>query len=197
MFCSNCGKQIMETARFCNYCGAKIVNFDENPVKNSAEISENPISIPAEDVKIPENVENPVDLLRTQGDVSSSAEQMNEPPEKGDTPFTETEAKETNDTDDMTETPSSEIQSGMIGAQHRTDVSPMPEPSDTRFDVNIPRSEPISRPLAQSEQISASPEKSGQSERRYTLGHIIMCLVSTAVMAIVAGVFAGLYFSVV
>lgn len=34
-------------------------------------------------------------------------------------------------------------------------------------------------------------------EKYYTFGHIAMCLAAVAVMAIVAGVFAGLYFSVV
>ncbi len=34
-------------------------------------------------------------------------------------------------------------------------------------------------------------------ERKYTIKHIIMCLISTAVCAIAAGIFAGLYFSVV
>ena len=34
-------------------------------------------------------------------------------------------------------------------------------------------------------------------ERKYTLAHLMMCLASTAVFAIAAGVFAGLYFSTV
>lgn len=34
-------------------------------------------------------------------------------------------------------------------------------------------------------------------EKYYTFGHIALCLAAVAVMAIIAGVFAGLYFSVV
>ena len=44
---------------------------------------------------------------------------------------------------------------------------------------------------------NAVPEEKQDFERKYTIKHIIMCLVSTAVCAIAAGVFAGLYFSVV
>lgn len=34
-------------------------------------------------------------------------------------------------------------------------------------------------------------------ERKYSLRHIVMCLATAAVMAVAAGVFAGLYFSVI
>lgn len=34
-------------------------------------------------------------------------------------------------------------------------------------------------------------------ERKYTLGHLILCLAAAGIMAVAAGVFAGLYFSVV
>ena len=40
-------------------------------------------------------------------------------------------------------------------------------------------------------------EKKPKEEKYYTFGHIMLCLSAVAVMAIVAGVFAGLYFSVV
>ena len=41
------------------------------------------------------------------------------------------------------------------------------------------------------------PDENKSVVRTFTLKHIIMCLVSTAVCAIAAGVFAGLYFSVI
>ncbi len=50
-------------------------------------------------------------------------------------------------------------------------------------------------PITQEIKAESAPEN--KSERKYTLGHIMMCLAAVAVMAIVAGVFAGLYFSVV
>lgn len=192
MFCINCGKQIVDTARFCNYCGVKVVDFDEKPAQNSAETSENPLQIPVEDVNFSENVENSVDLLKMQSDDPSSATQMNELTEEGDTQFTE---KEESDTNEINETLLSGIQSGAIGAQRSADVPTAP--SAMQYDENTPQPEPISQIPAQSEQISTTPEQPKQTERRYTLGHIIMCLASTALMAIAAGVFAGLYLSVV
>ncbi len=219
MFCVNCGKQIVDTARFCNYCGMKVVNFDENFQQGPEKIPENPMSVPAEDVKIPENVENSVDLLKMQNDVLPDEPLMNEQPEAGDTPFSEKE------------TGSDDIKSGAVGAQRGADAAPAPEISDMQLDVNIPisqpvgQSEPVSQSLGQSPTgaipgqlpISTTPgqpeqsasvnqpvgqpepisQPAAQPERRYTIGHIIMCLASTALMAIVAGVFAGLYFSVV
>lgn len=197
MFCINCGKQILDTARFCNYCGTKVVGFDENIQQSPAKIPENPLPIPAEDANFSENVENSVDLLKMQNDASSAEPQMNELSEDGNTLFSEKE------------TPSSDIQSGAVGAQHSADVpdqdmdipiSPIPEQS-----ASITRSvgQPISptseqpptgTPLEQSAPASRTFER---PERRYTIGHIVMCLASTALMAIAAGVFAGLYFSVV
>ena len=52
-------------------------------------------------------------------------------------------------------------------------------------------------PAAPVAQVAPEAAKKHTAEHKYTLGHLIMCLASTAIMAIVAGVFAGLYFSVV
>lgn len=40
-------------------------------------------------------------------------------------------------------------------------------------------------------------QKKPKTEKYYTFGHLLLCLISTGIMAIVAGVFVGLYFSVV
>ena len=41
------------------------------------------------------------------------------------------------------------------------------------------------------------PTKPVKEEKYYTFGHIMLCLGAAAIMAIAAGVFAGLYFSVI
>lgn len=216
MFCINCGKQIADTARFCNYCGAKVVDFDEKTVENSPISSENPVSAPVDNVYNTENVENSVDLLKMNSSVSDSIPQMNEPVKSGETPFN----------GGATPPTSADIQSGAVGAQRGTadsgnPVPPMADgiapsgtavppvmdstaPSGTAVPPMmdniapsgspIPPAMPTAAPAA--EQTAATPCRE-PAERKYTLGHIIMCLASTAVMAIVAGVFAGLYFSVV
>ncbi len=209
MFCINCGKQIVDTARFCNYCGVKVVNFDENIQQSPAENPQSPLPISAEDVNSPENVENSVDLLKMQNDVSPTEPQMNELPEDSAAPFSENETEETTGMTGTSEAPSPDIQSGAVGAQRSADVLSAPEASDMQLDASIPISTPIEQPasasrISEQPPINAAPEQPApaappavQHERRYTLGHIIMCLASTAVMAIAAGVFAGLYFSVV
>lgn len=41
------------------------------------------------------------------------------------------------------------------------------------------------------------PTPQPKEQKYYTLGHIVMCLAAVGIMAIIAGVFAGLYFSVI
>lgn len=62
----------------------------------------------------------------------------------------------------------------------------------------VPTSVPISVPMG----VSSSPtvvitdeRKRNANERKYTGGHIALCLITAAVMAGIAGMFAGLYFS--
>lgn len=62
-------------------------------------------------------------------------------------------------------------------------VSPVSVPREVK-NVNIPVKNYV-------------PEEKQPVGRTFTLKHIIMCLASTAVCAIAAGIFAGLYFSVV
>lgn len=57
-------------------------------------------------------------------------------------------------------------------------------------------------PVPQAETVSESiplPEKKEKekTEKYYTTKHIVLCLVVAGVMAVAAGVFAGLYFSVI
>ncbi len=52
----------------------------------------------------------------------------------------------------------------------------------------------VSQPVETPQTVVAPAEK---EQKYYTLGHLIMCLAAVGIMAIIAGVFAGLYFSVV
>ena len=45
--------------------------------------------------------------------------------------------------------------------------------------------------------VPVKKEKPPKAERYYTFGHIMLCLSAVALMAIVAGVFAGLYFTAI
>ncbi len=65
---------------------------------------------------------------------------------------------------------------------------------------------PISQPISTAYTIPAPPyaeiaapvqPQINKEEKYYTFKHIVMCLAAVAVMAVTAGIFAGLYFSVI
>ena len=64
----------------------------------------------------------------------------------------------------------------------------------TMIDFSAPI-QPI-QPL-QPDQAASSAEGSEKPVKYYTFGHIALCLAAVGVMAVVAGIFAGLYFSVI
>lgn len=250
MFCTNCGKQIVDTARFCNYCGAKIVNSAENAQNFTQNIPNNPVTPPTGSVLNtgkPENVENSVDLLKVTEQVPTSIPQMNETPKSGfaapQTGFGEAIAPAAPVTPsaqpEMSAQPEPRAQPepSAVSSQPNTAFAaenlgqPAPDvlPTETPVSGAVPQSEQSAQvapnaptapvapaaqdapnaptaPAAQSAPNAPTapvapdaPEaaKKHTAEHKYTLGHLIMCLASTAIMAIVAGVFAGLYFSVV
>lgn len=245
MFCTSCGKEIINTARFCNYCG--------NPVRNIAPptapgISQNPgqpYYAPISDPIAPPQSEAPqsvpvsapanapdefaqTDALSdvTSDIISDSIDVLN------DTEATPSEAEligsETAETSVSEETPTDSEAAPMTseavtapeaarefsqpgafanaaqpfapnGAQPYAPNGAggfysAPIPPQYPTPGNIPKSG-FSAPGYQVPSAPAPREK--PRERKYTLGHIMLCLAAVAVMAITAGVFAGLYFSVV
>lgn len=140
MFCSNCGREIGEDAKFCNFCGLPISQRILEPISES-------ISQPISDT-ISESVSQPISVVEA---VENPSQQI-----------TESEAV----------------------------YVTLPEPPrDAPKPENIPHAG-----VAASPQPYQTAPTSPMPERKYTLGHIIMCLAAVAVMAIVAGIFAGLYF---
>ncbi len=254
MFCTNCGKRIIDTARFCNYCGAKIVDIDENSGGISDNITENPVSLTSDNVINTENVENSGNLLKMTGSVPSYIPKMNEQPKSGYSPDSmptgsdsgffpetsglsemgQTETTETTQTAQTTETAptyldpaadpyAAQTASGLpeAGQTETTETTQTTETAPAYLD---PAADPYAAQTAsglpemgqtettQTAQTTptyldpaadpyAVPTPSGlpkeEAPRKYTIGHLIMCLAASGVMAIVAGVFAGLYFSVV
>lgn len=193
MFCTNCGREIIDTARFCSFCGTPIRNMAASiPVQPVQQVQ------PAQPVQ-PQAVPQPVPEANYT--------------ETADIPITDTAgvpAAESENADvtsvesvsEMPEMPEAAVEapgevSAVISAPVTENVPPLPTPN------NIPTygaSEPAypAPPVYPDQNIipvQSVPEK--RPERKYTLGHIMMCLAAVAVMAIVAGVFAGLYFSVV
>ena len=73
-----------------------------------------------------------------------------------------------------------------------TDTLDSPAPADTASSAPL-------QAAAADPSVQASPNLGQPADDRkyYTFGHIALCLAAVAVMAIVAGIFAGLYFSAI
>lgn len=193
MFCTNCGREIIDTARFCNFCGMPIQNMAASiPVQPVQQVQPaqtvQPQAVPqpvpesdhteSPDIPITENTSVPVSESENAGE--TAVESVSEMSETA-----------------LPETPPET--SAMISAPVTENVTTLPTPN------NIPTygaSEPAypAQPAYPNQNVNTVPMQpvpEKRPERKYTLGHIMMCLAAVAVMAIVAGVFAGLYFSVV
>lgn len=159
MFCTNCGKEIIDTAKFCNFCGRP----QSAPLPQP--ISEQPVS---GFVYLPEDTE-PRGVFESAGT----------PEEK-----TAESAAAANGASADAEAPRDGVPTpNLIPSYGESSGQPAYPPEYTGCSPA-----PV---------IPAQPKPAVKAERKYTLGHIIMCLTAVAVMAIAAGVFAGLYFSVV
>lgn len=216
MFCTNCGRQIIDTARFCNYCGTAVVR-DEKPavqdisqnLSNNAAFSENSaVSQPteAQNLSAALSDENSAGLIQ-----SSRIAETAEPIETAEQAAFDggNECSEQN-----VEVKEENIS---VGKDEHSEINLTAEPisaasaaADFQNNASVSDYQQIPRRIeSQKSDFAAAPnagtireEKNSSSQnnaapRMYTIGHIIMCLASTAVMAIAAGVFAGLYFSVV
>lgn len=169
MFCSNCGREIGDNSKFCNFCGLPI----SQPETFSQPISESISEQISQPVSVVEAMENPREQIHeTESTIFESVPAtLTEP--SSSTPIYSTPQPENIPNMGATVTP----ESRNIPNMGET-VTPQPYNNTT------------------------APQTPGQGgvsekpipERKYTLGHIIMCLAAVAVMAIVAGIFAGLYF---
>jgi len=207
MFCTNCGKEIIDTAKFCNFCGSPILNaaasVPVSPVTPAPTVQPAPDFSESADIPVTEN-----NYGGAVGEAAEIAENNNEtiPTEAAGAAVENTAPKETStavDTNaaDIPDTSSAFSSSDMSNAANVSNV-PTPNTIPTYGTSGPVYSAPLAYPSpAQSMGTipvkSAEPKPESKPERKYTLGHIMMCLAAVAVMAIVAGVFAGLYFSVV
>lgn len=204
MFCSNCGKMIADNAKFCNFCGLPVSNPISQPVSEpisqtlSQPISEQtPVLQPiSEQIPISQTVSESTDSVSQPISDSEAAGNTSAPIESIPIPepISEPEQEAESVPATLPEPPSSTpMYSPTPENIPNTGTAPnMANPVSMTFQPNQPPM--YQQPVPQN--VPKAPEKP-LPERKYTLGHILMCLAAVAVMAIVAGIFAGLYFSVV
>lgn len=183
MFCSKCGRPVNENALFCTFCGNPLRGANESGTQGGAP------GITAGSVPV-------------SASISASAGDS-APIYGGGAPIPEPE-----------KIPYHSDSVPVYGAAADTGSVPLKD-SGAAYPETPPKSVPIIETASDNTLTSAAPaeidndegfsfvpiddiENAPQKvEKYYTFGHIAMCLAAVAVMAIVAGVFAGLYFSVV
>lgn len=206
MFCNYCGKEIIDTARFCNFCGNPVQRLTPPPIPTPASVSAS-ITEPIRPAQSETDSPIPSDVIGSAAESAIEDHSVTDPVnwDPGDS--------ETNNANQKS--PETDIHDTSL-----SEITPSPEPfapvdtarqTSSGFGFSAPYSGgsayPTPNVIPQSGQsassgytASSNAAVSGQKpkrERKYTLGHIMICLAAVAVMAITAGVFAGLYFSVV
>lgn len=209
MFCGICGREMIGGTRVCPYCGteqtAVVIPAVSIPV--SVPISEpvdttsvpyvssvpNASSVPVSD-GIPNSPDAPIEASKSEsipaGDNSTSSASAAAPvsaavppaaipgiPTPNTIPTNNLDMPETAVRTTYVQTAASQT------AAAQTTVLTAP----TRPVINT----------AHHTEITIKDEAKPEPERKYSLKHLMMCLAAAAVMAIAAGVFAGLYFSVI
>ncbi len=217
MYCTACGKQIIDSARFCNYCGTPVrgVPFtaptSSVPLSQPITVSENTEARSSAETTQPETTGTPSYTEPAQPE-STEAPSYVEPaqPESAEAPsYTEPAQSESVEAPSYTEPAQPEsaeapsytepAQSESVEAPSYTETTSPTFVDNTTGTFSLPAPGQI---LSSGESTTSLPpilESPAKPlpERKYTFGHIMLCLGAVAIMAIVAGVFAGLYFSVV
>ena len=193
MFCSYCGNKIADDARFCSQCGSKVVSI----------VKAKPEAEPIEDKKELSAVQ-PVETVTYEPQTESASEQTAATETPAEQPvYTEPQSEQSAYTEPQPEqsvyTEPQPEQSAYTEPQSEQPVYTEPQPEQPVYTEPQPleRQTELAPPpmMPVEQQTEYSPVQEQSPERKYTLTHLLMCLASTAVFAIAAGVFAGLYFS--
>ena len=202
MYCINCGKENPDDVKFCCFCGTPA-----NPVSRSIEeISD----------KISENLaENGQLEIEDAADITSAiSEKIDEKPAKNAVENTAASqipippvipTAPTSSTAPVSRVAPADLVSNVSPVRNPMPSSPYGYPRNPYSQpqpINTQGASPAVKAAQNAQNVNAPTKTNIPNEKQYvvrtfTLKHIIMCLISTAVCAIAAGIFAGLYFSVI
>ena len=207
MFCSYCGKQIALGSRFCSFCGSAVVGAVRNAGAIQPEIERQktvePLQTaePVQPMQTVQPVENPMPIELPEEHDFEEAEASGEAVSEVEEPIAPTLDEQQISLDITTRLPdfpeqNPDFQQQISEPQIKTQEQQaavnapemqIPEQQNTFLTTQNAQNYPV--------QQSASNQPGNPPERKYTAAHLIMCLASTAIFAIAAGVFAGLYFA--
>lgn len=179
MICLNCGRENPDGVKFCCFCGASAANAFNAPLETTAQ-------------NLPENGQ--LDVSESDALNGSAAENRDNGGFFSQSP----------DLDALGQSPSVPrpcvipTSSEQSAAQNAANPQPMPAFDNLKYPNAPTNSSALPNSIMMNVPIesAAKSEKNG-AERKFTTLHIVLCLTATAVCAIAAGIFAGLYFSVV
>ncbi len=198
MFCRVCGRSMSDSDLFCTWCGTKVLNRrGVSEESNTGENGEAPVS---QNINAEENAPEKSEVISAEensipvneSDSTLKNENVSMPDANGSEQIYESNSTAVSREYAQASKPlgnsiNGEVQfsqpdavQGLTGAQREKAQVP---PPPVKFGEEIP--------------INQEVRDNKKPEKYYTSGHIVMCLAAVGIMAIVAGVFAGLYFSVV
>lgn len=219
MYCMNCGKENPDGVKFCCFCGTpantaprSIEEISDKISENSAEngqleiedaaditsaLSEKPDEISSVISKVLS--EKPAENAPENTTAKPAAPQIPIPPVVPTAPTSSTApispiapVAPVNSVSPVR----NHMPSSPYGYPRNPYAYPQPQPINPRGTAPAPNAAQnaanVNVPMK-----NAAPEEKQSVGRTFTVKHIVMCLVSTAVCAIAAGIFAGLYFSVI
>lgn len=169
MICLNCGRENPDGVKFCCFCGTSAASAFGASLEKPTEIS-------------PENGQLDVSESDAAGDLFVQSPDLNTLPPNPSVP--RPAVIPTNSAQSAAQ-PADNPQSAPVYDSRRYANEPT---NSTFFKGSIMMNVPIE---------SNSADGKNSSQRKFTGLHIALCLIATAVCAITAGIFAGLYFSVV
>lgn len=219
MFCTNCGKEIIDTARFCNYCGRPVQPLVPPPPYPAPNMGQPYIpNTPAPAAPAPETNNTAVQpengtsgaFVENVSEASADPDNFSGNSEENNPEQTAAAANyETAESDNYVSgpaisgtAPEAETISRptAVNGMYSAEANPYPTPGaipKSGGSYSGAYSMPMPDTMVNISPEPVTPAPKPERERKYTLGHILLCLASTAIMAITAGIFAGLYFSVV
>ena len=195
MFCGNCGKEIIGDTKFCPFCGAEQTAV----VTPAASIPVSaPIGDPADMASIPNvssapNIPNALNAACETATSASIGESVSAPIESASAARVPAAAAAT--------APAATAAIPSVPTPNAIPTSNIDMPETTAPSAAVTAAS-ASQPVAGVTPhpvitVKEQEKEKPAPERKYSLKHIVMCLAAAAVMAVAAGVFAGLYFSVI
>lgn len=175
MICLNCGRENPDGVKFCCFCGTAAANSLGVSLEKNADFSPENGQL---DVSESDAAVGAVSESAENSDFFSHSPDLSAMPQNPSVP-------------QPCVIPTSSEQSAAQNA------APQPPVYDTRRYVNEPTNSTFFKGSIMMNVPIESASKQNGSERKFTGFHIALCLIATAVCAIAAGIFAGLYFSVV